>query len=83
MRQIMGMFHSYYFSTVTTAIMVLNVFIIKNACSFGYKRENREELKKEGETKEKEGEKDPMERKIVEGERKEEKKNEIEREGES
>jgi hypothetical protein len=44
MPQIMGTFHSYYFCTVTTAIMVLNVFIIKNACSFGYKRENREEL---------------------------------------
>jgi hypothetical protein len=44
MPQIMGTFHSYYFCTVTTAIMVLNVFIIKNACSFGYKRESREEL---------------------------------------
>jgi hypothetical protein len=45
MPQIMGTFHSYYFCTVTTAIMVLNVFIIKNACSFGYKKRTREEGK--------------------------------------
>jgi hypothetical protein len=41
----MGTFHSYYFSTVTTAIIVLNIFIIKNACSFGYKKRTREEGK--------------------------------------
>jgi hypothetical protein len=55
MPQIMGTFHNYYFSTITTAIMVLNVFIIKNTCSFGYKMENREELKEEGEKKRERG----------------------------
>jgi hypothetical protein len=60
-RRLWGTFHSFYLSTVTTAIMVLNVFIIKNACIFGYKsrekerdkgKENKEEkqrgIKKQG-----------------------------------
>ena len=34
--------------TVTTAVMVPNVFVIKNACSFGYKRGEREKEKEGG-----------------------------------
>jgi hypothetical protein len=55
MPQIMGTFHSYHFSTVTTAIMVLNVFIIKNACSFGYKRGEKKDKKGRGKKTEREG----------------------------